>query len=109
MTLDYDKPAKETKFISHIEDSVSTTAKDYIFEFLYDIISKISPDEPGVGCEDGECGILALDVIFHGAEYLLIQRHHVHHHLLLKFDWLRHTVFLLAESANTRRRTFCIQ
>ncbi len=52
-----------------------------------------------MGCEDGERGIPALDVIFHGAEYLLIQRHHVHHHLLLKFDWLKHTVLLLAESA----------
>ncbi len=56
------------------------------------IRSELSPDEPGVGCEDGERGILALDVIFHGSEYLLIQRHHVHHHLLLKFDWLKGTV-----------------
>ncbi len=54
--------------------------------------SELWPDESGVGCEDGERGILALDVIFHGAEYLLIQRHHVHHHLLLKFHWLKNTV-----------------
>jgi hypothetical protein len=61
-----------------------------------------------VGCKDGERGILALDVIFHWSEYLLIQRHHVHHHFLLKFDWLKLAVFLLAESANSRRRKFSI-